>query len=282
MRAALQKLIQQDPQAKERVCAFENAANATHFAMNSQQAIQAVYGENLYLSPSRIESFHRCRFAYFLRYALGLKERKRAELSPIETGSVIHYVLEQVLAAYSPQELNALKKPQLLDILQRILEQYLQEQMAAKGQGERFVYLFNRLQDTVYKLVRHLVREFLQSDFAPYAFEMDVGHREDVSPLHVKTADGQDVWVSGFIDRVDVMEQNGRKYVRVIDYKTGTKSFQLSDVFYGLNMQMLLYLFAIWQNGQKGLKNAYPAGILYCRRTTPSPLPRARTTRRAF
>lgn len=67
VRAALQKLIQQDPQAKERVCAFENAANATHFAMNSQQAIQAVYGENLYLSPSRIESFHRCRFAYFLR-----------------------------------------------------------------------------------------------------------------------------------------------------------------------------------------------------------------------
>ena len=79
------------------------------------------------------------------------------------------------------------------------------------------------------------------------------------------------MWIEGRIDRVDVYEKNGVKYVRVIDYKTGTKAFKLSDVFHGINMQMLIYLFSIWNTKTGRYKNSLPAGILYlpAKRTEP-------------
>lgn len=263
-RATLKHLLTAQKQTIAQVQALQKVSASARFQMQQQSAIEASYGQALRLSPSRVESFHRCRFAYFLRYAMGLKERKKAELSPIETGSVIHYVLEQVLKTHTPEQIDTMDKQSVMECIQAILEKYLHEQMGGKtGKGERFAYLFNRLKDTAYKLVRHLVKEFLQSDFSPFAFEMDLTHSEYAAPLHVQTPDGRNIFISGYVDRVDVMEKDGRKYVRVIDYKTGTKSFKLADVFYGLNMQMLLYLFAIWQNGREKLQNAFPAGILY-------------------
>ncbi|MGM9625870.1 MAG: PD-(D/E)XK nuclease family protein, partial [Eubacteriales bacterium] len=76
--------------------------------------------------------------------------------------------------------------------------------------------------------------------------------------------DGREVRLFGTIDRVDTYEADGKTYIRVVDYKTYVKSFSLDDVAAGVNMQMLLYLFAVWQNGQKRYgENLLPAGILY-------------------
>ena len=69
--------------------------------------------------------------------------------------------------------------------------------------------------------------------------------------------------MEGVVDRVDLMEKEGRRYVRVVDYKSGSKNFKLDDVYYGLNLQMLIYLFSIWKNGKEDLADCLPAGVLY-------------------
>jgi len=85
-----------------------------------------------------------------------------------------------------------------------------------------------------------------------------------VAPIELTTEDGATVFVEGIVDRVDIMHRrDGQPYVRVVDYKSGSKTFTLSDIYYGLNMQMLIYLFSIWQNGRMELEGALPAGVLY-------------------
>ena len=107
------------------------------------------------------------------------------------------------------------------------------------------------------------MRELSKSDFAPLDFELRLGAGGELPP--VRLSDGKnEISINGIADRVDGCLRNGKLYLRIIDYKTGKKSFSLSDVWYGMGMQMLLYLFALEQEG----KNRYnaeivPAGVLY-------------------
>ena len=97
-----------------------------------------------------------------------------------------------------------------------------------------------------------------QSRFEPAAFELEMREGGEFPPLKIPLPSGGSVTVEGKIDRMDIAEINGEKYVRIIDYKTGKKEFKLSDVLYGVNMQMLIYLAAIIEHG-----SCRPAGILY-------------------
>ena len=91
--------------------------------------------------------------------------------------------------------------------------------------------------------------ELSQSEFVPRDFELSIG--KDIKPYKIETEEGASISVYGVIDRVDVMEKNGETYVRIIDYKTGKKEFKLSDILFGLNMQMLIYMEALCQGTGK-------------------------------
>ena len=116
---------------------------------------------------------------------------------------------------------------------------------------------------TLTRLLMQLAREFAQSEFEPARFELPIRQGGEVAPLELSLPDGTRVSVEGIVDRVDLMEKDGRKYVRVVDYKSGSKAFRLDDVYYGLNLQMLIYLFSIWKNGKGELADCLPAGVLY-------------------
>ncbi|MBR5872800.1 MAG: PD-(D/E)XK nuclease family protein, partial [Oscillospiraceae bacterium] len=99
-------------------------------------------------------------------------------------------------------------------------------------------------------------------EFVPYAFEEPLGGKE-INYYRLLTPDGKEITIEGTIDRVDVLDRDGERYVRVVDYKTGTKDFALCDVYYGINIQMLVYLFSIQQGGKGGLDKTVPSGVLY-------------------
>ncbi|MDD2956055.1 MAG: PD-(D/E)XK nuclease family protein [Oscillospiraceae bacterium] len=241
-----------------------NPSPCGEWRMEDASTAGKLFGERMRLTPSRVERYEQCHFAYFCSGGLGMKKPRRAELSPVESGSVIHYVLQCMVSKYSGKGLPSLGPGQAKEEIDRLLEDYLMTAMGGDdGKSARFRYLFRRLSDLLQKLVSRLAEEFAASDFEPLAFEMPIAQDAQVAPQEFLTATGARVLVEGIVDRVDVMKKNGRSYVRVVDYKSGAKTFDLSDVYYGINLQMLIYLFSICQNGRGELEGTIPAGVLY-------------------
>lgn len=143
------------------------------------------------------------------------------------------------------------------------MEWYAQTHLTDVLQTARTEYLFHRSFSEVRMVVTELYRELSVSQFAPQWFEL---HFADDGALPAVRIVGEKMQAElhGFVDRADIWRSGDRVYVRVIDYKTGKKSFDFSHVFYGLGLQMLLYLFAIEQTGERLLHAPLkPAGVLY-------------------
>lgn len=253
--------------------AMARAANPPVFAVHSKPALHALLGDSLTLSSTRVEQYYRCPFSYFLQYVLRLRPRKRAELSPLESGTLVHYILEHALRrsgdAFATLPADALKA-----LADTIADEYVAENLPQAG--ARFAYLIARLKTGTLRLLTHLQREQAQSSFHPAAFEQGIGYGpEDVRPLTLQTPDGHFVRITGKIDRVDVMQREGRSFLRVVDYKTGNKEFKLDEVYCGLNTQMLFYLFTLCRNAGDRYPSPTAAGVLYLA-GDPSPGDKAR------
>ena len=243
---------------------LQEAAHLTRGRL-SRSAVRALYGDTLRLSASRIDKYASCGFAYFLQYGLRAKPRQPAEFNPPEMGTFLHFVLEHVahdiregggFAAADEKTVNAL--------CDRYVAQYVHDTLCDfRERSPRFVYLFRRLTGSVRAIVSDMAAELSKSDFVPLDFELNFGDRNVFPPVRI--GEGEDALVlTGVADRVDGYVHDGKLYLRVVDYKTGKKSFSLSDVWYGLGLQMLLYLFALQRSGEKLYeKEVVPAGVLY-------------------
>ena len=213
------------------------------------------------ISPSRVSAYYKCRFAYFCRYGMEVRPRPKAQLTLLETGSLVHYVLEQVVAQCPDKTFCELDDARLSALTWRLVDAFVREQLGASELDERTKYQLERLRQMCALLVRRLAEEFRQSEFSPAAVELTLGR--DEPGLRLRSPEGAEVEVVGKIDRVDVMEKDGKKYLRVVDYKSGGKEFRLADVREGLNLQMLLYLVTLWKHGRGAFQNVIPAGVLY-------------------
>lgn len=235
------------------------AAEERRFKAVDTKAVEALIGSEMNISPTRIEQYYRCRFGYFLQYVLGIRPRKRAELSPLESGTLVHYILENALKTAGEDFVN-LTEDEIRELASDIADAYVAENMPTAG--ARFAYLISRLKEGTTALLQYLQAEQRQSSFHPAAFEQEIG-KDGIKPLCVETPDGHKVKIVGKIDRVDTMTREGKTYIRVIDYKSAGKTFSLDDVFCGLNTQMLFYLFTLTQNATEIYPNPVAAGVLY-------------------
>lgn len=261
---ALREYFAARPLWSEKAAKLGAGIKPEEFSLKNQKIALELFGQKLKLSPTKIEAFENCPFSYFLKSGLSLKERKKAELSPLSAGSLIHYVLQQVVSAHGGSGIADLSDSELKARIKPVLNDYMDSVFgSAENKSARFLYLFSRIAGFLFKLLRRLGEEFKDSEFEPYAFELPVGSGSEVSAYGLNTPDGREIIVEGKIDRVDVLNKNGSRFVRVVDYKSGTKLFALSDVYYGINMQMLMYLFSIWSGGSGGLAESIPAGVLY-------------------
>lgn len=249
---------------RSRIDAVERAGRGAVLKINNTEKARELFGENMALSASRIEQFYHCPFSYFCRYGLGVKAPMPAELDAMQTGTVVHYVLEHLIEKHGGKGLSEVAQQTLYDEISSFLTEYLNECMGGvQDKTSRFQYLFNRIAKTLWELVKVMSLEFAQSEFEPVDFELKIDRDGEVQPYVLSLPGGGVVAVRGKVDRVDVMQRNGVSYVRIIDYKSSNKSFRLSDVLAGLNMQMLIYLFTIIQNGGERYGTMLPAGILY-------------------
>ena len=221
-------------------------------------------GEKISLSPTRIENYYRCPCLFFCEYLLKLSPRKRAEYSPLESGTAIHYVLERLLKERGDRAVGQLPDQELRELVRQYLREYLELVVPDMGSlTSRLKYQFERLVSVLFLLARHLGEEFSQSAFRAVGMEVPVGEDGVVHPLPIRASDGTPVAITGKIDRVDAFRDATGSYARVVDYKSGGKEFRLEEVLQGLNMQMLIYLFTLCDDPSTPYGPLEPAGILY-------------------
>ena len=231
----------------------------------SENATKTLYGEKLSISPSRADTFNACRFQYFLRYGLKLEEKERAGLDAPELGTFMHYVLENVAGELARDGgFKGVSEEKINALCDKYIEKYTKERLNdLADKSPRFVYLFNRLTPSVRRVVADMVRELSKSDFTPRDFELSFKADGELPPVTLSDRN-RELKINGIADRVDGYEKDGKLYLRVIDYKTGKKSFSLTDVWYGMGLQMLLYLFSLEMEGkQRYGKEIVPAGVMY-------------------
>ncbi len=231
----------------------------------STETVTALYGEKLRLSPSRTDCFASCKLSYFLRYGLRLKKQEQAAFNPPELGTFMHFVLEGVAGDISRSVGFKNAESGLVSALcDKYTDLYITQRLGGfEDKSQRFIYLFERQRPAVRRVVSDMVEELSRSDFAPLDFELSFGGSGELPP--VTFSDGSsELSVNGIADRVDGCFRDGKLYLRVIDYKTGKKSFDLSDIWNGIGLQMLLYLFALEQEGAPRYgAEIVPAGVLY-------------------
>ena len=250
--AALREFFSGDP----RVQALERAAAKTPFRFADPAQARALFDRRS-LSATQVETYHLCRFQYFCRYGLGVKPLKPAELDALEYGTLMHFLLERLLHGLGSRAVAAMSEEELLEQIRALVSSYAENRLGGESKSPRVRALLDRLADSACAVVAHVARELSQSGFSPAAFEAELREGGAVPPLRIRLP-GRTVVLEGKIDRIDLAEINGETYVRIIDYKTGKREFRLSDVLCGVNLQMLLYLAAVIEQG--GVK---PAGILY-------------------
>ncbi len=261
---AVRRVLSNRDDYKAKLAALDRATENKPFTIDDRTIARSLFGGNLYLSASRVERYHQCPFSYFCQYGLSAKPRKRAEFDPSQQGSEIHFVLENILRRFGKDGLLKMTPQKRADEVKKLLDSYLSDKLGGGDNSERFTYLYNRLAKTLCEILERLVLEFSVCSFEPVDFELKIDLDGDLKPYEIKLDNGDAIVIRGSADRVDKFDDGGRQYVRVVDYKSGAKTFLLSEALNGLNLQMLLYLFAIWENGgQRYGGEIMPAGILY-------------------
>ena len=267
--SSLKAFFSAQPEMHSRMEALQRAADDKPIAFRDPEAARQLFGREMRISSSQIEQYHKCRFAYFCQYGLHLKAPRPAELDSLAFGTLAHYVMSALLPGYVETGLDGLTQAQVSRDTRHAVEQYVEERMGGlDNKPARFRHLLEQLLRTCAGLLWHVVQELRQSRFVPADYELNIGIPPQdgegyVPPVVLTLPDGARICVQGKVDRVDVFRDGVHNYVRVIDYKTGDKAFRLSDVVEGLNVQMLLYLFALWQNGGARYGEVTPAGVLY-------------------
>lgn len=240
------------------------------FTVREQQKLKGLFHRVTAVSPSQIERYYTCRFQYFCRYGLGLNTPQKAELNPLNRGNVIHYLLNRILEQCDVVHIS---EEELRRQIDRYLKEYLDRVMGGEGEKpQKFLYFYRRLQNTLYRVFSSLREEFAQTEFKVVGLEEPIRENGKVFPLHVPVDEFHTVTVSGKVDRVDLYAMGEENFVRIIDYKSGGKEFDVSQMAEGLNLQMLLYLFAIWRTQNDKYRNIRPAGILYMPAGNPKPI----------
>ena len=260
----LWRYFAENPAFQDRLAAMERAASLKRGSL-SRTAVRALYGDRISMSASRLERMRSCHFAYFMEYGLRAKPRTPASFDAPQIGTFLHFLLENVtrdvlamggFAQVDEETLHALAR-------QYIREYETQELHGLEGRNPRFRYLFARLRNTAYAVIDQVAEELRHSDFVPLEFELSFGDRGQLPAVVISEPDAE-LRIGGKVDRVDGWIKDDKLYLRVVDYKSGKKAFDLSAVKMGLDIQMLLYLFTLQKEGRAYFgREIEPAGVLY-------------------
>ena len=269
------RCYEENPQYRERISGLVETAFARHEDRPlSRAAATALYGSSLLNSVSRLEKYAACAYAHFLQYGLRLRERGEYSFEAADMGNLFHGVLETFSDKLAEGGYTWFDFPK--EEGRRLVAEALTACAAAYGEtilysNARNQHLLKRIERILNRTVQTLQTQLQKGQFLPEAFEVSFDVLEDLDALNIALSEKEKVRLRGRIDRVDIAETEDRVYVKVIDYKSGQRRFDLAALYYGLQLQLVVYMNAAVELVQKKHpdKDVVPAAMLYYRVSDP-------------
>lgn len=234
----------------------------------SKAAVKALYGQRLENSVTTLERYATCAYSHFLNYGLHLQQRQEYHFEAPDMGLLFHSALEMFANKIKASEYNWHNLPE--DTRQDLIHQCVGEIMDKKQymilfDNFRNRFLVHRLTRMVERTVWALQKQIQRGDFEPKEVELKFDFKDPENALEVQLSEDRVMGMKGVIDRLDECETDTDIYVKVIDYKTGTRKFDLAALYYGLQLQLVVYMEAAMKLRDKDAKgkNVVPAGVLY-------------------
>lgn len=258
--ATLRKYLKADDEYSDRVEFLEKTVFDKKEKLSPEVA-EKLFGNKLFISPSRFEDYQNCPFIYFCKKGLSIYPREKIEFDAMSVGNAVHHCLCRILETTDRYGFLSMTENDIDEKTDIFFKEYLDKEMGGDyGKDASFMLSSDNIKRTIKEILCHLREEFSQSKFYPFAYEASISEGgEGFSPRVITSKNGVDVCFIGNVDRADAFEGDGEKFIRVVDYKTGDKAFSFKDVYYGKNMQMLIYLYSIAESVDKSI----PAGVLY-------------------
>lgn len=266
---ALYKSYQENEEYKKREEKLEQAAfyRYIHHPL-ARDIARLLYGNTLMNSVTRLETYAACAYEHFLQYGLELKEREEFDFENVDMGNVFHGVLEQFSnklaeAGYTWFDFSK-------EVGDKLVEQALETYAAEYGDtvlysSARNEYAILRMKRILKRTIHTLQYQLKKGSFTPTEFEVSFLALEDLEAVNIALSEKEKMKLRGRIDRVDTLEDSGHVYVKIIDYKSGNKQFDLAALYYGLSLQLVVYMNAAVAMEQKKHpdKQVVPAAMLY-------------------
>lgn len=227
-----------------------------------------LYGPQPVQSVTRLEQYSACAFAHFLTYGLRLKKREEYELLSMDLGNMFHSAMERYSKKLAMEGLKFAEVPEqkrksLVEAcVSEVSTDYGNSILASSARNEYFINRLIRITD---RTVWALQKQLKKGRFKPVSYEISFSRLDGLKALTIPVENGEDIRLQGRIDRMDLYEDENNVYVKIIDYKSGSTTFDLPSVYYGLQLQLLVYLDAAMETEKRKHpgKLVVPAGIFY-------------------
>ncbi len=238
----------------------------------SRELARLLYGQILKNSISRLEKFASCAYAHFLQYGLSLEERGRYSFESVDMGNVFHAVLESFSDRITKEGYTWFDFPR--EAGERIVGECLEEYAVAYGEtvlysSKRNEYMITRMRRILNRTVQTLQYQLRKGSFVPENFELSFQVTSDLDAVNIALSKEERMQLIGRIDRVDTCRKEDKLYVKIIDYKSGNRKFDLAALYYGLQLQLVVYMNAAVEvlkkksQAEKSDTQVIPAAMLY-------------------
>ena len=234
--------------------------------------IKALFGDKIYLSQTKISTFASCPYQYWCKYVLALRERKTSAISYDSSGTIVHYVMEKLIGDLKQKD-GSLSCPDD-ETLVKLVNGYVEQYIGSIGceLPSSMMYTFSRLRDLALVMAKSVIDEFADSSFKILAQELRISEEREgaLKPLEInihESPDSPKIILGGIIDRVDFFDGEDKRYIRIVDYKTGSHPFDIEALDDGTDVQLPAYLFTAALDKNKeiigGEKEIFPASALF-------------------
>lgn len=234
----------------------------------TKKTAEKLYGTVLENSVTRLEKFSACAYAHFLSYGLQLREREEYQFQAMDMGNLFHGAIERFSKKLEREGYSWTEIPEAER--EAFIEESVEQSIVDYGNtilysSARNEYIITRLKRVLRRTVWALTNQLERGDFIPASYEIAFGNMQDLSMANIPLSEEAAMRLRGKIDRIDICQDGEDVYVKIIDYKTGAKAFDLGELYHGLQMQLVIYMNAALEMEQKKnpQKHVIPAGIFY-------------------